>query len=63
MCKDCGTRRYWKEKDRGQGVVKEKKWEELKRYGECLKKEKGKVALMEIKRFNHETKVKARSER
>jgi len=51
MCEDCGKKGHHVTEDRGQGVVKGKEWEELKKYGECLRKGKGKVA--------HPTKRKA----
>jgi len=43
-CKECGKKGHHIAEDRGQGVVKGKEWEELKKYGGCTKKGKGKVA-------------------
>jgi len=44
MCKDCGKKGHYIAEDRGQGVVKGKEWEELKKCGEYLRKEREKVA-------------------
>ena len=43
-CKDCGKKEYHVVENRGQGVVKGKEWEELKKCGEYVKKGKEKVA-------------------
>ena len=37
-CEDCGKKGHYVMENRGQGVIKEKEWEELKKYGECLRK-------------------------
>ena len=42
-CEDCGKKGHYIAEDRGQGVVKGKEWKELKKYGECAKKGKGKA--------------------
>jgi len=42
-CEDCGKKGHHVAEDRGQGVVKEKEWEELKKCGEYSRKRKGKV--------------------
>jgi len=44
MCEDCGKKGHHIVEDRGQGVVKGKEWEELKKYKECLRKGRGKAA-------------------
>ena len=43
MCEDCGKKGHHIAKDRGQGVVKGKEWEELKKYGEYSRKEEGRA--------------------
>jgi len=44
MYEDCGKKGYHVAEDRGQGVVKGKEWEELKKCRECSRKGKEKVA-------------------
>jgi len=44
MCEDCGKKGHYVAEDRGQGVVKGKEWEELKKYRGCAEKGKGKAA-------------------
>jgi len=46
MCEDCGQKRCYVEENQGQGVIKKKKWEELKRCGECPRKGERKVACL-----------------
>jgi len=41
--KECGKKGYHVVEDKGQGVVKGKVWKELKKYGECSRKERGKA--------------------
>ena len=48
-CEDCRKKGHYVAKDRGQGVVKEKEWEKLKKYKGYAKKGKGK-AVYPIKR-------------
>jgi len=49
MCEDCRKKKCHVVEDRGQGVVKGKEWEELKKSRECSKTGKGK-AVCSIKR-------------
>jgi len=44
MCEDCGRKGHHIAEDRGQEVVKGKEWEELKKCGECSRKEREKAA-------------------
>ena len=44
MYKDCEKKGHHIAEDRGQGVVKGKEWEELKKCRECAEKGKGKAA-------------------
>ena len=41
---DCRKKGYHVAEDKGQGVVKGKEWEKLKKCGECLRKGKEKAA-------------------
>jgi len=54
-CKDCGKKGHHVVEDREQEVVKGKEWEELKKYEECARERKRKVA--------HPTKGKVQPER
>jgi len=42
-CEDCRKKSHHVAEDREQRVVKEKEWEELKKYGECSRKGKEKA--------------------
>jgi len=42
-CKDCGKKGHHVVEDRGQGEVKEKEWEELKKCKECSREERKKA--------------------
>jgi len=42
--KDCGKKGHHVAEDRGQKIVKEKEWKELKKYKECTRKERRKAA-------------------
>jgi len=42
-CKDCGKKGHHVVEDKGQGVIKGKKWEGLKKYKGCAEKGKGKA--------------------
>ena len=43
-CEDCGKKGYHVAEDRGQGVVKGKEWEKLKKYKEYIRERKRKAA-------------------